>query len=277
MKLIKFLMFFVLYIGSAMGQLPSQDILVLLEFKKSVKHDPTGFLLESWNEESIDFNGCPSSWNGIMCNGNLFTSSLPPEVGKLESLKNLSLAGNNFSGPIPDTISGLMSVQSLDLSHNSFSGPLPSSLMKLTGLVYLNLSVNGFTKKISKGFELMENLQVLDLHGNMLDGNLDPELMLLTTATHVDLSGNLLVNSASQQQKFLPGISETVKYLNLSHNQLKGSLVSGNEAQIFGNLKILDLSYNQLSGDMPSFNFVCDLQVLKLGNTYFPDLSLMIF
>ncbi|XP_060203126.1 LRR receptor-like serine/threonine-protein kinase GHR1 [Lycium barbarum] len=328
MKLIKFLMFFVLYIGSAMGQLPSPDILALLEFKKGIKHDPTGFVLESWNEESIDFNGCPSSWNGIMCNGgnvaavvldnlglfanvdlsvfanltmlvklsmannsiagempsnigkfksleyldlsgNRFTSSLPPEVGKLGSLKNLSIAGNNFSGPIPDTISGLMSVQSLDLSHNLFSGPIPSSLMKLTGLVYLNLSVNGFTKKIPKGFELMENLEVLDLHGNMLDGNLDPELLLLTTATHVDLSGNLLVNSASQQQKFLPGISETVKYLNLSHNQLRGSLVSGNEAQIFGNLKVLDLSYNQLSGELPSFNFVYDLQVLKLGNNLF--------
>ncbi|XP_075090288.1 LRR receptor-like serine/threonine-protein kinase GHR1 [Nicotiana tabacum] len=327
MKLsIKFLMFFVLYFGSAMGQLPSQDILALLEFKKGIEHDPTGFVLESWNEESIDFNGCPSSWNGIMCNGgnvaavvldnlglfadvdlsvfanltmlvklsmannsiagkipnnignfksleyldlsgNLFASSLPPDVGKLGSLKNLSLAGNNFSGPIPDTISGLISIQSLDLSHNSFSGPLPSSLMKLIGLVYLNLSVNGFTKKIPKGFEMMENLEVLDLHGNMLDGNLDPQLLLLTTATVVDLSGNLLVNSASQQQKFLPGISESVKYLNLSHNQLTGSLV--NEAQIFGNLNVLDLSYNQLSGELPSFNFVYDLQVLKLGNNRF--------
>ncbi|KAJ8548929.1 hypothetical protein K7X08_030895 [Anisodus acutangulus] len=309
-----------------MGQLPSQDILALLEVKKGIKHDPTGFVLESWNEESIDFNGCPSSWNGIICNGgnvvavvldnlglfahvdltvfanltmlvnlsmannsiageipnnianfnsleyldlsgNLFTSSLPPDVGKLGSLKNLSLASNNFSSPIPDTISGLKSLQSLDLSHNSFSGPLPSSLMKLTGLVYLNLSVNGFTKKIPKGFELMENLQVLDLHGNMLDGNLDTELLLLTTATHVDLSGNSLVNSASEQQKFLPGISETVKYLNLSHNQLRGSLVS--EAHIFGNLKILDLSYNQLSGELPSFNFVYDLQVLRLSNNIF--------
>ncbi|KAK4348115.1 hypothetical protein RND71_034454 [Anisodus tanguticus] len=273
MKLIRSLMFFVLYFGSAMGQLPSQDILALLEFKKGIKYDPTGFVVESWNEESIDFNRCPSSWNGIMCNGgnvaavvlvnlglfahvdltvfanlimlvklsmannsiagempnnianfnslecldlsgNLFTSSLPPDVGKLGSLKNMSLAGNNFSGPIPDTILGLKSVQSLDLSHNSFSEPVPSSLMKLTGLVYLNLSVNGFTKKSPK----------------------------------VDLSENLLVNFASEQQKFLPGISETVQYLNLSHYRLRGSLVS--EARIFGNLKILDLSYNQCSISM---------------------------
>ena len=309
----------------ALGQLPSQDILTLLEFKKGIKHDPTGYVLQSWNEESIDFNGCPSSWNGIMCNGgsvaavvldnlglladadlsvfsnltmlvklsmsnnsisgklpnnvgdfksleyldlsdNLFFSTLPPGIGNFGRLKNLSLAGNNFSGSIPDAISGLGSIQSLDLSDNSFSGEVPSSFMKLTNLVSLNLSLNGFIKKIPKGFELVANLQVLDLHGNMLDGNLDPEFLLLTTATHVDFSGNLLA-SPSQQQKFLPGISETVKYLNLSHNQLTGSLVD--EAQIFGNLKVLDLSYNQLYGDLPGFTFVYDLEVLKLSNNRF--------
>ncbi|CDP17294.1 unnamed protein product [Coffea canephora] len=309
----------------ALGQLPSQDILTLLEFKKGIKHDPTGYVLQSWNEESIDFNGCPSSWNGIMCNAgsvaavvldnlglladadlsvfsnltmlvklsmsnnsisgklpnnvgdfksleyldlsdNLFFSTLPPGIGNLGRLKNLSLAGNNFSGSIPDAISGLGSIQSLDLSDNSFSGEVPSSFMKLTNLVSLNLSLNGFIKKIPKGFELVANLQVLDLHGNMLDGNLDPEFLLLTTATHVDFSGNLLA-SPSQQQKFLPGISETVKYLNLSHNQLTGSLVD--EAQIFGNLKVLDLSYNQLYGDLPGFTFVYDLEVLKLSNNRF--------
>lgn len=309
---------------SALGQLPSQDILTLLEFKKGIKHDPTGYVLQSWNEESIDFNGCPSSWNGIMCNGgnvaavildnlglsadadlsvfsnltmlvklsmsnnsvtgklpnnigdfksleyldlsdNLFFSTLPPGIGNLGSLKNISLAGNNFSGSIPDTISGLRSIQSLDLSHNSFFGEVPPSLMKLMGLVSLNLSLNGFAKRIPKGFELMANLEVLDLHGNKFDGNLDSEFFLLTTATHVDLSGNLLVSS--QQQKFLPGISESVKYLNLSHNQLTGSLVG--EAQVFANLKVLDLSSNQLSGELPGFNFVYDLEVLKLSNNRF--------
>ncbi|KAK4488100.1 hypothetical protein RD792_003842 [Penstemon davidsonii] len=317
-----------LYFVSALGQLPSQDILALLQFKKEIKHDPTGFVLDSWNDESIDFNGCPSSWNGIMCNGgnvaavvldhlglsadvdlsvfsnltmlvklsisnnsisgklpdnlgefksleyldisnNLFSSSLPSEIGKLTSLKNLSIAGNNFSASIPDSISGLASIRSLDMSRNSLSGPIPSSLTRLGGLVYLNLSLNGFTKSIPKGFELMTELDVLDLHGNMLDGKLDPEFLLLTTASHVDLSGNLLISSAIEQQKFLPGVSPSIKHLNLSHNQITGSLVSGGQAQTFGSLKVLDLSYNQLSGELPGFNFVYDLQVLKLGNNRF--------
>ncbi|PWA46768.1 LRR receptor-like serine/threonine-protein kinase [Artemisia annua] len=315
-------MFFI----NVMGQLPSQDILALLEFKKGIKHDPTGFVLSSWNEESIDFNGCPSSWNGIMCNGgnvagvvldhlslsadvdlnvfanltklvklsisnnsisgkfptkigemvaffdvsnNLFNSSLPDDVGKVGSLRNLSLAGNNFSGAIPDWVSGLSSIQSLDLSRNSFSGVIPLGFTSLSNLVYLNLSVNRFSKKIPKGFENMGVLEVLDLHGNMLDGDFDPQFLLLTTAIHVDLSGNLLTSSSGPDGKFLPGISETVKYLNLSRNQLTGSLVSGGVAQMFGSLLVLDLSYNQFSGELPSFNFAYDLQVLKLSNNKF--------
>ncbi|KAL7131172.1 hypothetical protein ABFS83_13G180600 [Erythranthe nasuta] len=313
---------------SSLGQLPSQDILSLLEFKKGIKHDPTGFVVDSWNDESIDFNGCPSSWNGIMCNGgnvaavvldnlglsadadlsvfsnltmlvklsisnnsisgklpdnlgdfksleyldvsdNLFSSSLPSGLGELASLKNLSLAGNNFSGSIPDTMSGLASIRSLDMSRNSLSGPLPSSLTRLNGLVYLNLSLNGFTKSIPKGFEMMAQLDVLDFHGNMLDGKFDPELLLLTTASHVDLSGNMLISSAKEQQKFLAGISPSIKYLNLSRNQITGSLVSGGAAQDFGSLKVLDLSYNQLSGELPGFNFIYDLEVLKLGGNIF--------
>ncbi|EEF39214.1 protein binding protein, putative [Ricinus communis] len=313
-----------LYFLSAMGQLPSQDILALLEFKKGIKHDPTGYVLQSWNEESIDFDGCPSSWNGIVCNGgnvaavvldnlglsadadlsifanltklvrlsmhnnfitgklpdnianfrslefldvsnNLFSSALPIGFGKLGSLKNLSLAGNNFSGSIPDSISGLVSVQSLDLSRNSFSGLLPASLTRLNNLVYLNLSSNGFTKRIPKGLESISGLQVLDLHGNMFDGPLDGEFFLLTNVSYVDLSLNLLAGSSPE--KLLPGISESIKHLNLSHNQLTGSLVS--ELRLFASLKVLDLSYNQLSGDLPGFDFAYELQVLRLSNNRF--------
>lgn len=310
------------------AQLPSKDILSLLEFKKGIKNDPTGYVLNSWNEESIDFNGCPSSWNGIVCNNgnvagivldnlslsvdadlsvfsklsnlvkismannsitgkipsniadfkaleyldlsdNLFSSTLPPGLGKLESLKNLSLAGNNLSGSIPDSISGLTSVVSLDLSRNSFTGSLPASLTDLKSLVSLNLSNNGFTKRIPSGFEGVTTLKVLDLHQNKLEGTISEVFLLESSAVHVDFSGNSFTSSASQEKKFMPGISETIKYLNLSHNQFTGSLVSGGELPIFGSLRVLDLSYNKFAGELPEFNFVYELEVLRLSNNGF--------
>lgn len=100
-----------------------------------------------------------------------------------------------------------------------------------------------------------------------LEITLDLEFMLLSSASYVDLSDNMMLSSDSG--KFLPQISESIKYMNLSHNQLTGSLVGGAELPVFQNLKVLDLSYNQLNGELPGFDFVYDLQILKLSNNRF--------
>ncbi|XP_062190344.1 LRR receptor-like serine/threonine-protein kinase GHR1 [Phragmites australis] len=312
----------------AFGQLPSQDILALLAFKKGITHDPAGFITDSWNDESIDFNGCPASWNGIVCNGasvagvvldghgisgvadlsvfanltmlvklsmannnlsgslpsnvgslkslkfmdisnNQFSGPVPEDIGKLRSLQNLSLAGNNFSGPLPESIDGLMSLQSLDVSGNSLSGPLPAGLKGLRSMVALNLSHNAFTKGIPAGLGLLVNLQSVDLSWNQLDGGVDWKFLIESSVAHVDFSGNLLTSTTPKELKFLADISETVLYLNLSHNKLTGSLIDGVELSTFGRLKVLDLSSNQLSGDLPGFNYVYDLEVLRLANNAF--------
>ncbi|EHA8589962.1 LRR receptor-like serine/threonine-protein kinase GHR1 [Cocos nucifera] len=328
MGLFRRLLVVFLVVFPSLAQLPSQDIIALLEFKKGITHDPTGFISDSWNEVAIDFNGCPSSWNGIVCNGgnvaavvldnhslsgtanlgvlanltmlvklsmannnlsgrlpdnmaefkslkyldissNAFSWELPRDIGKLRSLLNLSLAWNNFSGPLPDSIGGLASIQSLDLSHNSLSGPLPLSLKSLRNLVSLNLSNNVFTEKILTGLESMSNLESLDLSWNQLDGGIDWNFLMDSSIVHVDFSGNLLTCSNPKELKFLSDISDTVKYLNLSNNRLTGSLIEGVELSTFGRLKVLDVSYNQLSGELPGFNYVYDLEVLRLGNNGF--------
>ncbi|RLM86768.1 putative LRR receptor-like serine/threonine-protein kinase [Panicum miliaceum] len=322
--------FFVLLLlaSPVLGQLPSQDILALLAFKKGITHDPSGYITDSWNDESIDFNGCPASWNGIVCNGasvagvvldshgisgvadisvfanltmlvklsmannnlsgslpsnvgslkslkfmdisnNQFSGPIPEGIGNLRSLQNLSLAGNNFSGPLPDSIDGLMSLQSLDVSGNSLSGPLPAGLKGLKSLVALNLSRNAFTKGIPAGLGLLVNLQFLDLSWNQLDGGVDWKFLIESAVAHVDFSGNLLTSTTPKELKFLADISETVLYLNLSNNKLTGSLIDGVELSTFGRLKVLDLSNNQLSGDLPGFNYVYDLEVLRLANNGF--------
>ncbi|RWR80025.1 putative LRR receptor-like serine/threonine-protein kinase [Cinnamomum micranthum f. kanehirae] len=124
-------------------------------------------------------------------------------------------------------------------------------------------------KNIPTGFEQILNLEVLDRHQNQFDGTIEEKFLLLSNASYVDFSSNLLSSSGSQKWKFLFGISDSIKYLNLSNNQFTGSLISGGGLPAFGSLKVLDLSYNQLSGELPGFEFVYDLEVLRLGNHMF--------
>lgn len=323
-----FLFLLLLAAAPAFGQLPSQDILALLALKKGITHDPAGFVTDSWNDESIDFNGCPASWNGVVCNGasvagvvldghrisgvadlsvfvnltmlvklsmannnlsgslpsnvgslkslkfldisnNRFSGSIPDSIGSLRSLQNMSLAGNNFSGALPESIDGLASLQSLDVSGNALSGPLPVALKSLRSMVALNLSHNAFTKGIPAGLGLLVNLQSVDLSWNQLDGGVDWKFLIESTVAHVDFSGNLLTSTTPKELKFLADISETVLYLNLSNNKLTGSLIDGVELSTFGRLKVLDLSSNELSGDLPGFNYVYDLEVLRLADNAF--------
>lgn len=313
----------------AMAQLPSPEILALLEFKKGIKHDPTGYILESWNEEAIDFNGCPSSWNGIVCNGadvagvvldnlgivgdgnlnafaklsmlmklsmannsisgklprelgdfkslvyldisnNVFSGGIPEEIGKLRSLQNLSLAGNSFSGRLPVSIGELVSLRSLDLSRNNLSGPLPSRLTDLKSLVSLNLSSNSFSRRIITGLEEIRTLEELDFSWNHLEGGIDWTFLIESNAVHVDLSGNSLISLGPKEMKFLSDVAGSLRYLNLSYNQLTGSLINGDGGiSTFGSLRVLDLSHNRLSGELPGFDYVYNLEVLRLGNNGF--------
>ena len=113
MKLFSFILLLLsLPFFSVMAELPSQDILALLEFKKGIKHDPTGYVLSSWNEDSVDVDGCPSSWNGVLCNGS--------DVAGIV-LDNLGLAADaNLS-----VFSNLTKLVKLSMSNNSISGKLP--------------------------------------------------------------------------------------------------------------------------------------------------------
>ncbi|XP_050229100.1 LRR receptor-like serine/threonine-protein kinase GHR1 [Mercurialis annua] len=272
--------------------------LQLLEFKKGMKHDPRVMSFNLGRRSPLilmddrllgmyvckPYTACKLSMENNFLTGklpdnivsfrslefldvsnNLFSFTLPNGFVKLGSLKNFSLVCNNFSGSIPDSFSGLVSVQFVDLSRNSFSGSLPTTMTEMNNLLYLNHSFNRLIKRIPRGFELISGLQVLDLHGNKFDGHLDGKFFLLTNVSYVDLSVNMLVSSSPE--KLLLGISESIKHLNLSHNQLTGSLLA--DVRLCASLKILDLRYNHHSGDLPGFDFAYQLQVLRLRNNLF--------
>ncbi|CAL5189827.1 unnamed protein product [Lathyrus oleraceus] len=147
-----------------------------------------------------------TSWIGITCNPNLthvvsvrlpgvgLVGTIPANtLGKIDSLKTISLRSNLLSGNLPRDITSLPSLQYLYLQHNNLSGELPTSLSsQLSALV---LSYNSFT------------------------GNIPKTLQNLTQLTHLSLENNSLSGP-------IPDLHVNLKQLNLSYNHLNGSIPS---------------------------------------------------
>ncbi|EPS66485.1 hypothetical protein M569_08291, partial [Genlisea aurea] len=220
-----------LCIGLSIGQIPSQDIMALVEFKKGIRHDPTGYVLNSWNDESIDFNGCPSSWNGIMCDGVDVAAVVLDDLG-LSAEVDL------------DVLSNLTKLVKLSLSNNSISGKLPENLGKFKSLQYLDISDNMFTSSLPSGIGQLVNLKNLSLAGNNFSGSIPESIVGLASVRFVDMSRNSLSGTLPSSLTRL----ESLVYLNLSQNGFAKSIPKGFE--LLSHLEVLDLSGNMLDGDL---------------------------
>ncbi|CAN6196858.1 unnamed protein product [Urochloa humidicola] len=293
---------FLLLASPALGQLPSQDILALLAFKKGITHDPSGYITDSWNDESIDFNGCPASWNGIVCNGasvagvvldghgisgvadlsvfanltmlvklsmanNNLSGSLPTKVGSLKSLKFMDISNNQFSGPIPEDIGNLRSLQNLSLAGNNFSGPLPDSIDGLMSLQSLDVSGNSLSGPLPAGLKGLKSLVALNLSRNTFTKGIPAGLGLLVNLQSLDLSWNQL--DGGVDWKFL--IESAVAHVDFSGNLLTSTTPKELKflADISETVLYLNLSNNKLTGsliDGVELSTFGRLKVLDLSN-----------
>ncbi|KAF3662967.1 putative inactive receptor kinase [Capsicum annuum] len=254
------------------------EIRSLLEFKKGIKNDPLGKIFSSWIPSPSDLSACPSSFYGVECdaNSNSVASITLDGLGLvgdlkfstlngLKQLKVLSLSGNSFTGRIVPALGTLVTLQHLDLSGNLFYGPIPARINELWGLNYLNLSNNNFNGGYPSGIGNLQQLRVLDLHNNVLWGDVGELFLELKYIEHLDLSNNSFFGSLPMNPEN-GSFGSTIHVMNLSHNNLDGGFFPGKLLQTFGNLQVLDLGYNGLTGELPSFMFLYNLRVLRLGN-----------
>ena len=153
---------------------------------------------------------------------NQLRGEIPPEIGDLVMLEELSLPENELRGNIPPEIGNLEQLTLLQLSANDLSDEIPPELGNLANLVRLDLWNNRLTGRIPPQLGSLSNLVKISLAENQLTGGIPPELSNL----------------------------EHLGYLDLEHNQLTGEI-----PEDLGNLKrlrLLWLSGNQLTGEVPS-------------------------
>ena len=101
---------------------------------------------------------------------NNLSGHIPPEIGNLVELTDLSFRGNRLTSTVPPELSRLNNLQVLPLNDNELTGSIPSELGSLTNLKELFLSRNQLTGTIPPELSNLPNLDKLFLSDNQFTG-----------------------------------------------------------------------------------------------------------
>ncbi|RVW13666.1 Receptor-like protein 12 [Vitis vinifera] len=211
-----------------------------------------------------------SHWDGLVnlvtldLRHNSLNGSLPMLLFSLPSLQKIQLSNNKFSGPLSKfSVVPFSVLETLDLSSNNLEGPIPVSVFDLHCLNILDLSSNKFNGTVElSSFQKLGNLSTLSLSYNFLSTNAsvgNPTSPLLSNLTTLKL--------ASCELSTLPDLSthSRLTHLDLSDNQIRGSIPNWIWKIGNGSLMHLNLSHNLLEDLQETFsNFTPYLSILDL-------------
>ena len=189
------------------------------------------------------------------------SGSLPDFLSSMP-LQDLMLQSTNFSGTLPESVNNLKLLRTLLLSGCRFSGSLPSSLQDLTQLSTVDLSLNNFSGSIPS-LTSLSNLSMLDLQNNSLSGAFPSWFFRLPSLRTLQLSSNQISGTLSLE--ISPNEKSSLETLDLSRNLLGGPIRE--PISRLQNLKILRLANNNLNGtlDLILFANLKNLSILDLS------------
>nr|GEU84496.1 putative leucine-rich repeat protein, plant-type [Tanacetum cinerariifolium] len=194
---------------------------------------------------------------------NQLNGSLPGSIGRLSSLELLYLSHNRLSGNLPENLGQLSKLEELSFSYNLLSGVVTEAhIAKLESLNYLNGTGNNLTLRRQHA-NWIPPFRIQYLHLN--SWGLGPEFPLWLQS-----QGDLRVLDISNTRisSPIPGSFWTsfpnLSYLDMSQNHIQGALVG-----VPTTLRVLDLSFNEMRGTLTHISNGSFPLYLDLSNNFF--------
>ncbi|PQQ18221.1 putative leucine-rich repeat receptor-like protein kinase [Prunus yedoensis var. nudiflora] len=218
---------------------------------------------------------------------NFLAGNLPPSLANLTSISVMCLDTNYLEGPIPFPSSSaqMSSLRLLRLHTNHLTGKIPPTLeiwspskdfpyqitslreqSPLALLILFNVSHNMIQGPLPSEMSSLQNIQALDLSFNLLSLTSIPKwLVELPSLSRIYLAGCGIQGNIPV---FLRSTPSPIQELDLSANNLTGSIPTWLGVGSLAQLYLLNLSRNSLVSKIPySVTNLHDLGVLDLhGN-----------
>nr|XP_048328458.1 receptor-like protein 12 [Ziziphus jujuba var. spinosa] len=169
----------------------------------------------------------------------------------LTNLESLYLQVNNFKGPIPSGRTNWTRLKILNMSENSFISIIPPWMFGFKHLEYLDLSSTVLKGNIPSAIGNLSSINTtLQLSRNQLEGKLPNSLESLYKLKELSFDDNSFNGAVSKIfRRFSRCAIDALEVLDLGTNQLSGQLIKS--LGKLSSLKYFDISHNQLNGSFP--------------------------
>ena len=225
---------------SELGQLTALETLLIAEFNFGI--DPEGpFPIDLFQLTAL---------KSLDLQGNLFTGTLPTQIGQLTALESFLIYDNyEVSGAIPSELGQLTSLTSLTIDGNEFSGTIPTEIFQLTALrEFLLWSEDSLTGPIPTEIGFLTALSLMNVWGNdLLTGPIPTTIGQLTSLVGLAIWRNPLVAGTIPSEI---GQLTALTGLYLRGNQLSGTIPATMTQLV--NLEQVEISENNLTGAVPA-------------------------
>lgn len=186
---------------------------------------------------------------------------VPPEIGRLTSLRKLDLSNNAISGPIPSQLALLQNLQMLSFYRNPLNSPFSMEILQLRNLTELRYDVAGITGPIPESISNLQKLEILFLGNNSIVGPLPAKsLGSLVNLKQLTLWGGQMKSPIPPEF----GNLVNLQYLNLHTCTLWGGLPRS--WSNMRNISKMLIYNNDLTGYIPdSWQSLTTLRELHIG------------